>query len=171
MAAAKMTPAEYEAFKKKTGHREPQKVTTYYEENKKNDEGLKHHAERREHNRKLRDKQMPVKAKVHKAVEKLAPAGRWLKTKIGQVAENARANGGGPSGFVLAPPSMGGGLDFSMGPFGPEPRRRRAPTEPRPGSRSRKQRRAPASRREPEDEGPGWQAMGQVPENVRRWMF
>ena len=164
----KMTQAEYEAFQKKTGHREPQKVTTYYVEAKKEEDGLKHHAERREHNRKLRDKQMPAKAKVHHAIEKLAPAANWLKGKIGQVAENARRNPG-PSGFILAPPSMGGGMDFSLGPFGPEPRRQRAPPQ-EPRSRSRSRRAAP--RREPrEPEGPDWRSMGEVPDSVKRWMF
>jgi len=55
--AAKMTEAEWAALKKKTGKREPQKVTTYYAENKREEEGLKHHKERREQNEAARTKQ------------------------------------------------------------------------------------------------------------------
>ena len=168
---AKMTQAEYEAFQKKTGHREPQKVTTYYVEAKKEEDGLKHHAERREHNRKLRDKQMPRKEKVRRTVqtvkEKLTPAANWLKGKIGQVAENARRSQE-PGGFSITPP-RNMGMDFSLGPFGPEPSRQRAQLQ-EPRSRSRGGRRQPP--REPrEPEGPDWRAMGEVPDSVKRWMF
>jgi hypothetical protein len=66
---AKMTEAEYRAFKEKSGHKEPQKVTTYYKENKREEEGLRHHEERRQLNRSLRDKQRTPAQKVEKGLQ------------------------------------------------------------------------------------------------------
>lgn len=53
--ATMMTEEEWTAFKKKTGKKEPQKIKTYYEENKTREEGLRHHSERAASNRKQRD--------------------------------------------------------------------------------------------------------------------
>ena len=64
--AAKMTEAEYNAFKKKTGHHEGQKVTTHYETAKNYESGLKHHEERRNLNKSLRSQQRtPVQKAEH----------------------------------------------------------------------------------------------------------
>jgi hypothetical protein len=52
-----MTSEELAEMKRKTGYREPQKVTTYYKTNEKEAEGLKHHKERREQNREIRETQ------------------------------------------------------------------------------------------------------------------
>ena len=54
---------------------QPQKVTTYYKEAREAEAGEKHHEERRELNRKLREKQTPFKDKAARAV---SSAGSWI---------------------------------------------------------------------------------------------
>lgn len=57
MPASHMTEEEYVAFKKQSGFKEPQKVTTFYKEYEQHEQFMKHHADRRELNRELRFKQ------------------------------------------------------------------------------------------------------------------
>ena len=106
---AKMTQEEYDEFKKKTGHREGQKIKTYYEPtmpspnvqdaNKKEREGFAHHAERREQNRTIRDnarKNRPFKEKIGEASGKIGSAVRHGAEKIkdvgGPILSNMAAN-------------------------------------------------------------------------------
>jgi hypothetical protein len=78
--AGHMTEEEYAAFKKKTGHREGQKVTTYYSENKKEAEGLKHHEERVEKNRKLRSQQISTTDRLKRAIGGKGTSDQNIKT-------------------------------------------------------------------------------------------
>lgn len=92
---AKMTEAEYAAFKKKTGGREPQKVTTYYKENKVREEGLKRQADRRQLNRDLREKQMTTGQKVTRAVGKVHGFAESLSGVAGNVFNDIRGAAAG----------------------------------------------------------------------------
>jgi len=95
---ARMTQAEYDAFKAKSGYREGQKIKTYYkptkpapnlqDANEKEREGLAHHAERRELNRSIRDKarkNRPFKEKIGEASGKIGSAVRHGAEKIKEV--------------------------------------------------------------------------------------
>jgi hypothetical protein len=64
MPAGHMTEEEYAAFKKKSGFKEPQKVTTFYKECLEHEAFMKHHAERRELNRTLRFQQSSILGKL-----------------------------------------------------------------------------------------------------------
>jgi hypothetical protein len=64
MPASHMTEEEYAAFKKQSGYKEPQKVTTFYKECEEHELFMKHHAERREYNRKLRFQQSSILGKL-----------------------------------------------------------------------------------------------------------
>jgi hypothetical protein len=64
MPASHMTEEEYATFKKQSGFKEPQKVTTFYKECREHELFMKHHAERRELNRTLRFQQSSILGKL-----------------------------------------------------------------------------------------------------------
>jgi hypothetical protein len=177
---AKMTEAEWEALKKKTGKREPQKVTTYYEENKQHEEGLKHHKERREQNVAARNKQSGfiegLKRKVtrkpddqkvktyYKPTPRKPAAKPAAKPKPSKVQRAVNTVNRGRSA-VTSTVNEFGGLPmppaWMMGTGSP-------PSQPRAAPAPRRRKRQPAYE---ESYEPSWQDMGGVPEHVRRFMF
>lgn len=160
-----------------------QKVTTYYKEAKQQEEGEKHHAERRELNRKLRREQEPASSKVKRAAREvkgiITPAASkvtgFLKERSAAVAHEMRDvkprkqkyGGALPSG------SMGYPTDpFGVGGFGgmnANPWNNPMQPEPRQAPRKRrKKRRAPAN--QPPRRSGGNVGMMGIPKHMR-WMF
>lgn len=152
-----------------------QEVRTYYEEAKKQKEAEKRHADRRELNRKLREKQEPKIEKVKRAAQSvrdvISPSaqkiGGFLKERSAAIAHESRdirprrQNYGGSV--------IGGGDPFGMGqlgnPFAPP---RQEPEYRRPHRKKPKNRKAAPVRRRPLVRS--GKMMGGIPKELR-WMF
>jgi len=154
-----------------------QKVTTYYNKTGPKDKTEpKHHAERRELNRKLRSEQEPALAKVKRVVKPMAEkVGGFLQDRAAGIAQEMREPPRRGGGRGARKQNYGGTLPgihqdpFGVGGFGgmnANPWNNPAHPEPRaaPRKKRRKRRAAP----QPRQSG-GMQMMG-IPKHMR-WMF
>ena len=177
-----MSEKEYSEFKKKSGHREPQKVTTYYKEAREEEEAKKHHKERVGQNKDKRsimgrveqkvtgshrvttavrhagEKVGGVKKKViskaKRVTRSIAPITRGVSQVFGGISPPAKS-----SSFHFAVPSMP--PSAMMGPYVPVTHTESRRTRRKPGRRQYEEREEPASYRD----------MMEVPDSVKRWMF
>ena len=107
--------------------------------------------------------------RIGKAIKKAGDyAAPKIKSGVMRFAENASRSSGKDSsgGFHLSPPPDMFSFQapsFMMGPMGPQ-----EPAAPRPRRRKAKKKQAPARR---QARGQGWQEIGGVPPEVKRWMM
>ena len=88
-----MSEKEYSEFKKKSGHREPQKVTTYYKEAREEEEAKKHHKERVGQNKDKRSIMGRVEQKVtgsHRVTTAVRHAGEKVGALHARLSIQAR---------------------------------------------------------------------------------
>ena len=187
----KMTAAEYAEFKKKSGHKEPQKVTTYYNEAKKEEEFKQHHEDRRQQNRDLRSKQEGLGGTLKRMLgggeakeQKVTTYYKRTGPKEKKVAPKKRAPlrdrvSASAMGFNFSPPSpshwgfpgmsgIGMGMN-SPGINGPPAWMVGGEPDRQPRRKSRRRRRDDDD--EPRSRGPSYSDLGGVPDHVKRWMF
>ena len=173
-----MTREEYAEFKKKTGNKEPQKVTTYYSEGEKDKKGRESNESRRQSNLKARDSQEGIGAKLKRALGgakeqrvtthyketgvKPREAPRKPSHPVRSFLHETSATG---MGFNIRPPSGGSMMGMNMPPSWMTGM---PGMNKKPRATQRKKRKK--TRRDDYDEG-GYQELGAIPDHVKRWMF